>query len=174
MSDKNDSSQGFTLIELVTVLAVMTILALLGLPALRELMSSQRLAVASHALVSSLNYARSEAIRRNAVVTVCPSKSQSGCEAGIAWSQGWIVFADLDGDGQAGIDEPVLRTTTALLEEPASSSSLSHVSYRPDGKAWKPSGALQFGSIYLCGSQRAKRIVLSASGRVRLENSQCL
>ena len=175
MSHRGVFAGGFTLVELMTALSVAAVWVVLAAPALRDLIGGQRLTLSTHALVGSLSYARSEAIRRSTQVTVCPSVNESTCDAGSAWNRGWIVFVDLDGDGQASEGETVLRVSGKQSDEIATGgSSLSSVSYGPDGKARKPSGAWQFGSIYLCGAQRSKRIVLSASGRVRQEHAQCL
>lgn len=175
MSHQGVSAGGFALVELMMALSVAAVLVVLAAPALRDLIGGQRLALSTQTLVGSLSYARSEAIRRSTRVTVCPSMNESTCDAGSAWNKGWIVFVDLDGDGQASEGETVLRVTGKQSDEiEIGGNSLSNVSYGPDGKARKPSGAWQFGSIYLCGTQRSKRIVLSASGRVRQEHSQCV
>lgn len=106
-------SSGFTVIELMIVIGVVGILMAVGLPSLQETINSISANSAAKTLVASLNYARSEAVKRGAVVTVCGSSSGTDCDTA-SWSDGWIVFVDenADADGGAGsVDaaDPVLR-----------------------------------------------------------------
>lgn len=124
-------SSGFTVIELMIVIGVVGILLAVGLPSLQDTINSINANSAAKTLVASLNYARSEAVKRGAVVSVCGSSSGTDCDAG-SWSEGWIVFVDenSDADGEAGsVDagDPVLRvyqgsgasvlTTTAAMQQ---------------------------------------------------------
>ena len=45
-------------------------------------------------LVSHLEYARQEAVRREATVTICPSEDGRSCQVGGDWQQGWLIFTD--------------------------------------------------------------------------------
>lgn len=81
---------GYTLVELMVTLAVVGILAAVAVPAMTSLIAGNRLAGASSELASSLQLARSEAIRRNAQVTICASNNGTTCAASTDWSS-WIV-----------------------------------------------------------------------------------
>ena len=61
-------ARGFTLVELMIVLAVVAIFASLAAPSFRELTATQKVRSAVSALNESLWLARSEAIKRNADV----------------------------------------------------------------------------------------------------------
>lgn len=74
---------GFTLPELLIVVAVLAVMLGLGIPAFAEFTRNQRVKTASFDLFSTLVHARSEAITRNATVTVAPVSS--------AWTNGWTV-----------------------------------------------------------------------------------
>jgi type IV fimbrial biogenesis protein FimT len=74
---------GFTLIEVVMVLAILAVLAFIAAPSMRAFMDSQMVKTPASDLYSSLVLARSEAIKRNAAVDVVPSASD--------WAQGWRV-----------------------------------------------------------------------------------
>lgn len=76
--------RGFTIIELLTVMVVVAILATIGAPSLREMMIKGRVRTASSDLYSSLVFTRSEAIKRNATVTLAPVTPND-------WSSGWTV-----------------------------------------------------------------------------------
>jgi type IV fimbrial biogenesis protein FimT len=72
------SMRGFTLIELMVVVALAAILAVIATPSFRELMVSTRTRAAASALHESLWLARSEAIKRNKPVTFTVTTLQDG------------------------------------------------------------------------------------------------
>jgi type IV fimbrial biogenesis protein FimT len=76
-------TRGFTLPELLIVITVLAVLVAAGMPSFGEFMRNQRVKTASFDLFSTLVHARSEAITRNAAVTVAPVSS--------AWTNGWTV-----------------------------------------------------------------------------------
>ena len=99
-------SRGFTLVEMLVVMAISAILIAAAVPSFQSLIASTRASSASGTLVSSLEYARSEAIRRNQNVTVCRTADANAPENVLAcsdvaagnfdgndWGSGWIVFA---------------------------------------------------------------------------------
>jgi type IV fimbrial biogenesis protein FimT len=79
--------RGFTLIELIVVLAIVAIATLIALPSLRELLVRSATTTTANDLVTALSQARAEAIKRGTPVAVL---SRSG---GADWSSGWDVAA---------------------------------------------------------------------------------
>lgn len=113
---------GITLVEMMVVVAVVAVLAALAAPNLSDLYINNRLSATSNELIAVLNTARSEAMRRGTVVTVCASaKPASGCNPfppqnqPADWSAGWIAFAeDSSRNRILGNSEEVLRIGQAL------------------------------------------------------------
>ncbi len=80
---RNDED-GFTLTELMIVVTVMAILMAVALPNFTVFVRNQRVKTASFDVFSSLVFARSEAVTRNAAVTMAPL-------TGGSWTSGWTV-----------------------------------------------------------------------------------
>ena len=85
--------KGFTLVELMVALAIFSILVGLAAPSFNSLMLGPRLGSFANSLSASATLARSEAIKRNASVTLCASADGTNCAGSGDWQQGWIVLA---------------------------------------------------------------------------------
>jgi len=120
-----DKKTGFTLIELMIVIAISAILAVVGLPELRTFVLNSRLTGHTNDLVGSLNYARGEAVStgQNNVML-----SPYATVASVGWNEGWRVWVDRDDDGaRAGdgsedikefqLDNSVVAFTAILVAE---------------------------------------------------------
>lgn len=89
---------GFSLIELMVTLSIAVILLAIGVPSMVDLIRDARLASQSDLLVSSLNLARTEAVRTRSNFKLCPSTTPNSdtattCPAGAtAWSNGWMTI----------------------------------------------------------------------------------
>src|SRR5215468_6280127 len=61
---KKDRQRGFTVVELITVIALAAIFAALAGPPFRDFIIQQRIRNAAYDLMSDITYARSEAVKR--------------------------------------------------------------------------------------------------------------
>lgn len=96
------SHGGFTLVETLAVVALLAVIAVMTTPSFIAWQVRDQVDARAKALASTLAYARSEALRRGARVTVCRIDAARRCLAagqpcanGVAdWSCGWAVMAE--------------------------------------------------------------------------------
>jgi type IV fimbrial biogenesis protein FimT len=100
---------GFTLIEALVVITIMTILAGIGSANFVWLNQATEIRGAAFDLVADLDYARSEAVKRNADVTVAP--------VGDNWVNGWRVT---DAGGATLRERAAVRAGLNFMAAPAS------------------------------------------------------
>src|SRR2546421_920569 len=74
---------GFTVIEMMVVVAIIALLSMLAVPSMRDMIRTQRVKTASFDMFAGLVLARSEAIKRNTSVTITPN--------GGDWALGFVA-----------------------------------------------------------------------------------
>lgn len=155
------NNKGLTLIEGMIVIAFRTILASLAAPSFNNILRRQQVSGEADVLFSLVYFSRSEAIKRNKVLTIC--KSDDGMVCGGSWSDGWIVFADSDKDGSRD-NEEILILSGSIGE-----------GYRLEWTAFGSNNYIRFtqnGSFKLCQNDNdariARAVVISKTARVRL------
>jgi type IV fimbrial biogenesis protein FimT len=106
--------RGFTVTELMVVVAIVAILLSIGLPSFRYITNAYRMSAEINGLLGDLQYARAEAIREGRAVTACVSTNGTGCTGGVSWAGGWIVFSDPNSNQTVDAGEVVLRRQAAF------------------------------------------------------------
>jgi type IV fimbrial biogenesis protein FimT len=82
------------MVELMVVLALVAVMAMIATPSWRSMQVRNTIRAMVNDYTLSLYFARTEAIRQNAAVTVCPSSNGSSCTDS-ALEDGWIVMVGL-------------------------------------------------------------------------------
>jgi type IV fimbrial biogenesis protein FimT len=166
--------RGFTLGEMLTALAIVGIGLSLAVPGLGALTRNNRLAESVNQLVATMHIARSEAVTRNAAVTVCASTDGVNCD-GDAWERGWIVFLDADADAEHGSAEELLDAVSGLSGIAVRSSEFQEAFiYRPNGHVTTAGQTTASGEFTFCEPQAdeaARVIMLRANGLPTLANA---
>lgn len=167
---------GYSLPELLTVLAIIAILLSLTLPLLSPAQANEAEQVFER-FTRTVNAARARAISQQQVLILCPASSASQC--GSDWSLGMLVFADHNGDGTLSAGEPVLERVQWLQSLQGELIPLSgRVEWRAFGNRQRlrisELGEIldQNGNLRWCppanSALPAHQLVLNATGRIRL------
>lgn len=157
---------GVTALDLLVTMAIMVILLVTAVPGFQAWSLNHAMSAALGGLQADLQYARAEAIRLRQAIVACPGQPPAGCNDGWAWHDGWLIFADANGDRQWQESEPLLRqapTITALAI--VSSQARNRLRFSPQGAAPGSNASLTF--CDLRGAAHARQIRLSANGRIR-------
>lgn len=161
-------TSGFTIIELMVVVAIVAILATLAGPSFRDLIDGFRVRAATEELTNTIYYARSEAIKRGGFVSV-----RKNCGTGTfqEWQCGWMVFTDANDDG-------VLNGTDAILQTYPIQAGVNVMHIRNSAfykvDRWGQIGGLGAASFGITpeplgvASRHATALCLSSGGRIKV------
>ncbi|MBS0287753.1 MAG: GspH/FimT family pseudopilin [Proteobacteria bacterium] len=144
--------QGFTLIELLTALALISFLVVMSHHGFGPILQKQYTQNATSELIANLAFARSEAIKRNRQVNLCPKDSEKKC--GNDWSKGYQVFDE----------NTILRQVTLHKNLKIHSTNPNIITFNAYGQC------LTRTTLNISSQRFSQRIVIYDSGRVRNES----
>ncbi|MCG2584056.1 GspH/FimT family pseudopilin [Massilia sp. TS11] len=146
---------GFTLIEMLSVVAIVAILASIATPSIRALTAGQNVRSTASDLHTALVKARSEAIKRNAPVSLSPAASGS-------WVSGWTIPNPANTavllDSHGAVPNVTISGPTAVV-------------FNPSGRI-QGSGTAQF-DIAAAGTDKRRCVKVDLSGRAYELNTAC-
>jgi type IV fimbrial biogenesis protein FimT len=162
---------GFTLVELVIVLAIAAVMMSIALPDLRQLIRSQQLKVAVSDLFGAVELTRSQAIARGRKVELVPADGAS-----LDWKRGWVVFVDQDGDRRPSASEEVIMRHGPLAEGITLGATFSsqpgepYLAYNGMGRSCSDTSSLaaRFGTLSMVQGGQTRRIKINMLGRARI------
>jgi len=160
---------GFTLIELMIVIAILAIFVVVGVPNFQNLVKDNRLSTQANRLVSSLQLARSEALKLRTPVSVCRSTDGAACAGSGAWESGWLVFVDSGTLGTVDGTDTIVKTVGQLgagntLRGNAGVNNF--ISYQPTGLQNTGNGAFRLCDGNDPDTDKGRTISISATGRI--------
>lgn len=158
---QKNTTNGFTLVELMVTVAVLVVLMSIGIPSFQTIFGQNRAAASANEILASLQFARSEAVRLGTAVQLCPSTDAATCTGGSDWTGGWIVH----------IDNEVRRIGPALHSS-VSASGADSLTY---GSAGQIEGArAPFALSVATGAGIHRCILVDASGRAQIDRGECV
>lgn len=150
-------TQGFTLVEMLTVLTIVAIGLAVAMPSLRAAVVGQRVRATATDLMSSLLLARSEAIKRNDQVRLEPLTPED-------WTSGWRAVGvaardQIDRKGLIGDGVAFARAPLSLV-------------YERHGRLSDP-GLLRFEIVDTVSGANSRCLTIDSSGLPRVANGAC-
>lgn len=141
---------GFTLVELLVVVAVVAILAAVAVPSYTQMIANSRVRSTAQTFHASLMRARSEALKRNRSVAVQ--------RIGTSWSNGWQIVDQTSGD----VIESSAPATRVTLAE---GSNLTTIVYLQSGRMLSSASALFMRFADVGGKAQDRCVAVDLSGR---------
>ena len=168
--------RGFTLVEVMMVLAILGILAGMSMPYLQDTVKNWRITSSTNDLLADLTSARGQAAGKSTIVTVCASSDGATCTG--TWSQGRLVFTDANGDASIGTGDAILRLAPAISSSNtltvANLSNAGRIQFRSTGMA---SGVTGSGATFkLCDDRvgaYGRTITVAPTGRASSATATC-
>lgn len=85
-------------------------------------------------LASHLEYARQEAVREEATITICPSRDGRNCQVGGNWQMGWLIFIDeVSPSRHFSVGDTLLYRQRGHVELQPMVAAVDLIQYQPDG-----------------------------------------
>ena len=161
---------GFTVIELMIVILIAAILMMVGVPSFTSFVINNRLTTEANSLVTTIQVARSEAVKRNSPVYILSTSGDGN------WGQGFVLFKD-NNNNQAydSGSDTLIRRQDALQSDALNASiggtAAPMLQFRPTGFAGNL-GATSM-TFDLCHSTKYKgrKITVNSVGQVTLLDS---
>ncbi|MFL6674587.1 MAG: GspH/FimT family pseudopilin [Massilia sp.] len=165
------AARGFSLVELMGVLAIAALALAVAAPDLRELVRAQQLRTAANELFGAVRLARLHAMARNTRVKLAPADP-----AGADWTRGWTVFVDRDGDRKPGRADDIITAHGPLADGIALHFSFTspappyYIAYNGAGRSCSDTGSAQarWGTLSLFHGRHTRRIKINMLGRARV------
>lgn len=158
-------SKGFTLLELMVIVAIVAILAGIGIPAMNSFLENSRAESKLTELSRMFAFARSQAASTKSPVTICPLVNNA-CTAD--WRQRISVFNDPNNNRIMDLNEVELRVIEASPATDQVNFNIAGITFLANGTS-NDNGVLSY-----CPSgkqDRAAQLTLLQSGRSRVSKN---
>ncbi|WP_051560027.1 GspH/FimT family pseudopilin [Marinobacterium jannaschii] len=160
---------GFTLVELMVVVAIAIMVTTIGIPSYSAMIADIRSRSVIYRLSNTLMKARNEAVVHQTFVSSCGLMADNRCTSN--WHLGVTTFIDPNHNGQLDSGETLLQEFRQEL-----SGSLRWRNSAPRYLQFAANGRTRFqnGSFVYCDPEKKHRrkLVVYRQGRIRIESDQ--
>tara|TARA_B100000989_G_scaffold298629_1_gene288837 strand:- start:10845 stop:11360 length:516 start_codon:yes stop_codon:yes gene_type:complete len=165
---------GLSAIEILMGFIIAGILITLGVPSYQFYRQNQRAATLSSDFVKALAYTRSEAVKRGTPVTMCAAGNAGFTSCGNAgnWGDGWIIFADPDGDGNIANQNDRLMTHAALRQGASITTTQPRITYAGSGFINAGAGVYNLTATG-CTGNHGRQVSIANTGRATVTEVAC-
>lgn len=150
------------MVELMVTLSVLLVLLVLAVPQMAPFLQRQRLKNATMDMASTVVFARSEAIKRNATVYVVATSSTD-------WSKGWTVSTSVTVSAASTIRAQTALDGLSITE----SNSNSSFNFGSDGRMSGTGMSFSVQPTVTSSGQQPLCVAVGATGRVQTTKGAC-
>jgi type IV fimbrial biogenesis protein FimT len=175
-----ERENGFTLVELLITIVVVSILLATGVPSFMEFVKNNRLSAQANNLVIAIQVARSEAVKRGSGSVICASADQATCSGNDDWTTGWIVYSDINqngnldlGGGDCVTDDCIVRINGSIEKATLDGGGTNNIRFQPDGRTTSVAATTITITADECKHQQVRGITITTQGHTIVSNQNC-
>lgn len=130
MKPAENWQRGFSLLEMIIVVAIIGILASIAIPSFNDMIAEQRVRAVASEVVGDMVLARVEAIKQQRRVVME--------RTGSSWKNGWNIYVDTNADGTFSVGEAVIKSFSGVTDNtmkicPITVDLADRITFRGDG-----------------------------------------
>ncbi len=133
--DVNQKTNGFTLLQLLLVIALTGVMATAAYPYYQDLMARQAFKQQAQSLHQQFLLARNHAVQYKAFVRVCALDANNHCITSLPLEQPFSTFIDANNNARLDPDERLISQMAVLPSQLVMTSNQASYLYRPDGRS---------------------------------------
>jgi type IV fimbrial biogenesis protein FimT len=162
------SVKGFSLIELMVVVGIMGIVMAIAVPGLKDLMAGQRVQSAAYDLMNSVIFARSEAGKRNATISIKAVTDNT-------LATGWCV--NFGAPGTCSVTTP--GSEVMRVQQPYSTVSFSwnttagQINFNTAGRITSPTPPIKIQISDLANTAMIRCVLIDVTGNTSSRRGAC-